>query len=95
MKKLSDLQRFILLEARRRGKIYNYDILIGYFGFKSTGTGNLKFKPAQIGVKKYRSASVSVARALTRLRNRGLMFRSWQGHALTPAGREAVNFCTL
>ncbi len=91
MKKLSALQRFILLEAQKHKVICNADILIRYYGFKPISSGGIKFSPSIIGVKIYKSASVSVARAITRLRNRGLMTRGWRGHVLTPTGIETVN----
>ncbi len=91
MKKLSALQRFILLETQKHKVIGNADILIRYYGFKPVSYGGIKFSPSIIGVKKYKSASVSVARAITRLRDRGLMTRGFRGHVLTPAGRETVS----
>lgn len=93
MQKLSQLQRFILLETYRRQYISNPDILIKWFGFKQTRHSAFKFSPGVVGVKKYKSASVSVTRSLTRLRNRGLIRRfsspTW-GHGLTDHGREIV-----
>ena len=90
MKKLSKLQRFILQETYQRHQINNPDILISWFGFKRSYYGSINFNPKIIGVEKYKSASVSVSRSLTRLRARGLMKRSirYGYHELTPIGRQ-------
>ncbi|MBT6340860.1 MAG: hypothetical protein HOJ48_16345 [Desulfobacula sp.] len=90
-KKLSDLQRFILKEAHKKGTTSNADILIKHYGFKQVSYGSIKFDRHQIGMKRYLSATASVARSLTRLRDRGLMIRnSWFGHCLTETGIQAV-----
>ncbi len=91
MKKLSALQRFILLETHKHKKINNSDILIKYFGFKPVNNSSIKFNPSSIGKKKYKSGSASVARAITRLRDRGLMIRGRSCHVLTPSGKETVS----
>ncbi len=92
MKKLSRLQRFILKQAYKNSVIQNSDILIRWYRFVPIRQGACKFDPNLIGTQKYNSASVSVARSITRLRNRGLMRRlsSPWGHGLTYLGREVV-----
>jgi len=93
MKKLSRLQKFIIDQAYRRHRISNPDILIKWYGFKPTKHGALNFDVGFIGESKYKSATVSVARALTRLRNRGLMRRSYQYgyNELTLHGRQLMS----
>ena len=91
-KKLSKLQKFILLEAYRRDGIQNADVLIRWYGFQPASHGKLKFNRGQIGIKRYLSATASTSKAITRLRDRGLVNRKgygW-GHALTPVGREVA-----
>jgi hypothetical protein len=92
-KGLSPLQWFILKEAYKKYNIQNADILIKRYGFQPVSYGKIKFSRKQIGMKRYLSASASVANSLTRLRKRGLMIRgscpNW-GHRLTKAGIQAV-----
>ncbi len=90
-KGLSPLQRFILKQAYKNQSILNSDVLIKRYGFKQISFGSIKFNRHQIGMRKYLSASASVARSLTRLRARGLMTRDpFLKHRLTKEGIKAV-----
>ena len=90
--KLSKLQKFILMRTYSYGKILNADVLIHWYGFQPVSHGGIKFSRKQIGMKRYLSAATSPAKALTRLRGRGLMRRGYlnRGHMLTPAGKESA-----
>jgi len=93
-KGLSKLQWFILKEAYKKGIVSNADVLIKHYGFKQALYGSIKFNRHQIGMKRYLSATVTVSRSFTRLRDRGLMIRNpgqeWLGNRLTKAGIKAV-----
>jgi len=89
-KGLSSLQRFVLQETYKGHHITTADILNKRYGFKQVSSGKIKFNRQQIGMKRYLSASAAVARSLTRLRDRELMARNWEGHHLTEAGIQAV-----
>ena len=103
LQKLSKLQKFILWKAYRHGVIHNADVLIHWYGFQPVSCKKLKFSRNQIGMKRYLSATASTAKALTRLRGRGLLRRVWcnYGHTLTPTGKavvqqiETANYFTL
>lgn len=90
--KLSKLQKFILREAYRRYEIKNADVLIRWYGFQSAPRGSHNFNRMQVGIKRYVSATAATAKAITRLRKRGLMTRGKlnRGHTLTRAGRDAA-----
>jgi len=95
-KGLSILQRFILKEAYKNRKVLNADILIKYYGFTQVASGSIKFNRHQIGMKKYLSESVAVARSLTRLRDRGLITPNYWGgwgHRLTEKGTQVIEEC--
>lgn len=85
--KLSRLQRSIL-EMAMENPITNGDVLQRVYGFPVTRfTRAQRFDRDRIGMKKYLSATSSVSRALSRLRERGLMRRGdWWTHELTDAG---------
>jgi hypothetical protein len=90
-RKLSHLQKTILNMAKQQGHVSNSDILTVCYGFKQTSfTRAIKFDRQRIGMDRYLSASAAVARALTRLRGRGLMIRGQGYHVLTKDGHEAV-----
>ena len=99
-KGLSTLQKTILLLAIRnfgdRTKIYgvaNREVLIKYYGFEpyceteGKRNGTQIFDRRAIGIKRYRSASVSVVKAFSRLVDRGLAYRELNyGIVLTEEG---------
>jgi hypothetical protein len=72
--------------------ITNGDVLQLVYGFPVTRfTKAQRFDRDRIGVKRYLSATASASRALTRLRERGLMRRgAWWTHELTDAGWRLV-----
>ena len=78
--KLSQLQKFILQLAKKKGSVSNPDILIQWYGFKRSPYGKLNFKRKEIGIKRYNSATASVARSLTRLRKKELLVRGSYGY---------------
>jgi hypothetical protein len=98
---LSELQKNILRLAyrnRRRGSgtgdTTNSEVLIKVYQFPAhppspwhdSGHAQI-FYPAEIGVNRYRSASVSVAKAFNRLAKRGLAARKYNyGIILTDEG---------
>ena len=104
-KGLSELQKFILIMAYRnqdRGyeSVYvkNRDVLIEVYKFPfhspsantSSGTPQI-FKRQEIGISRYRSASVSVVKAFNRLVNRGLAIRKYNhGIILTDKGTKVA-----
>ena len=94
-KGLSELQKSILKMAYRNrgqrcecGDVKNRDVLIEVYKFPfhspsadtSSGTPQI-FKRQEIGICRYRSASVSVVKAFNRLVNRGLAIRK-QNHGI-------------
>jgi Mn-dependent DtxR family transcriptional regulator len=98
MKKLSQLQKTTLSMAKQQGYISNSDILKAVYGFEQTVyTRVIRFERQRIGMARYLAASAAVSRALTRLRNRGLMIRVKPAgyHVLTREGHEAVSLLLL
>ena len=88
-KGLSELQKSILKMAYRdRGNVENKDVLIEFYKFPAhapgpshvSGTPQI-FNRQEIGISRYRSASVSVVKAFNRLVNRGLAIRK-QNHGI-------------
>ena len=92
-KGLSELQKSILKMAYRdrgegSGYVKNGGVLIEVYGFPfhapsaytTSGTPQI-FKRQEIGISRYRSASVSVVKAFNRLVNRGLAIRK-QNHGI-------------
>ena len=100
-KGLSELQRYILKIAYRNrggsykfGYIRNYEILMGFYNFPAhppkpshvTGTPQI-FNRQEIGINRYKAASVSVVKAFSRLVERGLATRKYNfGIILTVEG---------
>jgi hypothetical protein len=91
MKKLSHLQKAILSMAKEN-PITNGDVLQRQYGFPVTRfTKAIRFDRDRIGIKRYLSGTSAVSRALSRLRERGLMRRgTWGTHELTDAGWRLV-----
>jgi hypothetical protein len=98
-KELSELQKNILrLADRNRGAgkegVTNREVLIEVYNFPAHAsepgdiTGNPQiFNRQEIGINRYKSASVSVARAFNRLASRGLAIRKHNhGIILTEEG---------
>jgi hypothetical protein len=97
---LSELQRFILREAGKRGRAYYADVLTGFFGWKPTPSrlprtpGQQRFSRSRIGERRYAKTMATLSRACWRLGQRGLVTclqgaRShWSGVELTDKGRE-------
>ncbi len=93
---LSDLQRWILREARQRGQLEYSDICQGYFGWKPLRKDQQlrdRFSPKQIGAAEYNRVMATVSRSCRRLAERGLI--TLEGYApylrwitATEAGRE-------
>jgi hypothetical protein len=90
-KGLSELQKSILIMAyrnRARRYVENKDVLIEFYKFPPhapgpshvSGTPQI-FNRNEIGINRYRSASVSVVKAFNRLVNRGLAIRK-QNHGI-------------
>jgi hypothetical protein len=94
-KGLSELQKSILKMAyRNRGNVENKDVLIEFYKFPRhapgpshvSGTPQI-FNRCEIGINRYRSASVSVVKAFNRLAKRGLAIREYNhGIVLTAEG---------
>ena len=94
-KGLSELQKSILIMAYRNrrgrygaGDVKNREVLIEVYKFPfqspsadtTSGTPQI-FNRQEIGISRYRSASVSVVKAFNRLVNRGLAIRK-QNHGI-------------
>jgi hypothetical protein len=106
---LSELQKAILKIAYRNrvrkygeSSIRNSEVLIGHYRFPhhppsvyyTSGTPN-RFRPAEIGLNRYRSASVSVVKSFQRLIKRGLATREYfSGITLTELGNETARALT-
>jgi hypothetical protein len=102
---LSELQKKILIMAYRNGgrgygagDVKNTEILIEVYKFPShppsantsSGTPQI-FRRNEIGIRKYRSASVSVVKSFNRLIGRGLAVRKYnQGIILTAKGTKTA-----
>ena len=107
-KGLSELQKSILKMAYRdrgegSGYVKNGGVLIEVYGFPfhapsaytTSGTPQI-FKRQEIGISRYRSASVSVVKAFNRLVKRGLAVRIYNhGIVLTPDGVKKAKVLTL
>ena len=96
---LSALQRKILMMAHRGSErgVTNSDVLIRAYGFRAhapaTGVSGSPqiFNRGEIGIRRYRSASVSVSKSFGRLINRGLVERNYcRRIVLTAAGKVEV-----
>jgi hypothetical protein len=74
---LSDLQQWILREARQRGRLYHADIYEGYYGWKprrgASLPGEQRFSKWEIGEAEYNKTMATVSRSCTRLEARGLV----------------------
>jgi hypothetical protein len=98
-KGLSELQKSILKMAYRdRGNVENKDVLIEFYKFPKhapgpshvSGTPQI-FSRHEIGISRYRSASVSVVKAFNRLVKRGLAVRNYNhGIILTEEGAKVA-----
>ena len=98
---ISKLQRNILKMAYRgpgRSGVTNSDVLIQVYGFHAhapaagttSGTPQI-FNRQEIGIRRYKSASVSVSKSFNRLILRGLVERtSCRQIVLTAAGEREV-----
>jgi hypothetical protein len=79
---LSDLQRWILREARERGHLHARDICTDYFGWKPPryygGSYAKTFRPEDIGRDEYNRVMATISRSLSRLEARGLI-ETWGG----------------
>ena len=107
---LSWLQKSILLIAYRnqfRGYgtsgVRNREVLIEHYRFPhhppsvsyTSGTPQI-FRPAEIGLNHYRSASVSTVKSFSRLVNRGLAIREYNfGIKLTEQGIEKAKILSM
>lgn len=90
---LSYLQKQILCHAlANRGELSNREALARIYKFPvKRGRGNGFFSPSRIGTRRYRSATVAVAKSFNRLARRGLAHRQYNcGILLTPQGRRAA-----
>ena len=88
-KGLSELQKKILIMGSRNpdGGVSSSEVLTEVYGFPVTGHGKMLFDRNFIGVKRYQSASVSVAKAFNRIASRGLAERKFNyGIKMTEAG---------
>jgi hypothetical protein len=105
-KGLSELQKSILKIAYRdqeRGYVKNRDVLIEVYKFPfhspsadtTSGTPQI-FKRQEIGISRYRSASVSVVKAFNRLVGRGLAIRKYNhGIILTDEGAKKAEILSI
>jgi hypothetical protein len=109
-KGLSELQKSILKLALRNrnrrngaGDVKNREVLIKIYKFPfhspsvntTSGTPQI-FRRAEIGISRYRSASVSVVKAFNRLIKRGLAIRKYNhGIILTEEGKEKAKNLSL
>ena len=103
-KGLSELQKSILKMAYRdRGNVENKDVLIEFYKFPEhapgpshvSGTPQI-FNRREIGINRYRSASVSVVKAFNRLVKRGLAVKKYNhGINLTTKGTKAAKALSL
>ncbi len=90
---LSDLQRWILAEARKRDRLYHADICEKYYGWsrKTDSRGNplsigsQHFSRSEIGGREYNRVMATISRSCLRLEKRGLvrciraMYGGWAG----------------
>ena len=77
---LSDLQRWIVDEARKRKRLYYADICVGYYGWIARpkyggGPNSQKFSPDEIGRAEYARVMATISRSCARLEARGLVHR--------------------
>lgn len=78
---LSDLQRWILAEARKRDRLYYADICEKYYGWprKTDSQGNplsigsQHFSRSEIGEREYNRVMATISRSCLRLEKRGLV----------------------
>ena len=73
---LSDLQRWILSEACRRGQLEYADIRREYFGWESKRKDQQlrdRYSPEEIGAEEYNRVMATISRSCRRLEARGLI----------------------
>ncbi len=96
---LSELQRWILREARARGRLYYADICEGYFGWNRKPRGTLSenynrqmFSRQAIGEKEYDRVMATISRSCLRLERRELVRclrgLNWAAVEIAKGGRE-------
>ena len=68
-----------MVEAHKRGKITNAEILVDWYGFQTTSLGKMKFNREATDLKSYLSCSTAVSRSMSRLRRRKLIKRKYPG----------------
>ncbi len=98
---LSDLQRWILAEARKRDRLYYADICEKYYGWprktdvagNPLSRGSQHFSRSEIGNREYNRVMATISRSCLRLEKRGLVhclageFHRWSGvEAITQEG---------
>jgi hypothetical protein len=93
---LSDLQRWILREARERGQLEYTEIRRDYFGWKPERKDKQlrdRYSPQEVGAEEYNRVMATISRSCRRLQARGLV--TLEGYAPylrwikpTKAGRE-------
>jgi hypothetical protein len=92
-RKLSQLQQQILrLALANKGQLSNRQALCEIYGFPTSDhTAPGVFSPAEVGIKRYRSATAAVVKSFNRIADRGLADRVYNfGIYLTKAGIEAA-----
>ena len=73
---LSDLQRWILREACRRGQLEYADIRRDYYGWESKQKDKQlrdRYSPSEIGAAEYNRVMATISRSCRRLEARGLI----------------------
>ncbi len=78
---LSDLQRWILAEARKQDRLYYADICEKYYGWRRKyhtwgdpfSVGCNKFYRSEIGHREYNRVMATISRSCRRLEKRGLV----------------------
>ena len=95
MKNLSALQKCILILGTKQELVTPADVKIAYYKFHQRRyplwrPSSLIFSVAEIGLNRYRAASVSISRSFATLARKGIVIRSYHGISLTTKGREVA-----
>jgi len=94
IKNLSALQKCILLLGTHREIVTPADVKATYYNFprryQSMRPSGVVFSVKEIGLNRYRSASVCISRAFATLTRKEAVTRSWHGVSLTKKGKDLV-----
>jgi hypothetical protein len=94
MKNLSALQKCILLLGTKKRLVTPADVKAAYYNFPrrypSIRPGGLVFSVKEIGLNRYRCASVSISRSFANLTLKEVVIRSYYGVSLSEKGMEVA-----